>query len=333
MEQSCKAAGTDEIIVDPRSWENDSAYQIADHSIPAVWKQTEGEGVVVGVVDTGCDMNHVDLVGNLLSGQAVQDPESPMSDPHGHGTFVTGIICAKRNNHGIHGVAPKSNVRPYRALNEHAVGSGDHIIEAMHRAIDDQVDIINLSVTMGGKHPAIHDVILRAYKQGIPIIAAAGNGGEFEHSDVAVPASYPETIAVGAIDADLKRTYFSQEGGNLDFVAPGFDIRSTFPGSEYRRAHGTSFATPWVAGVVALMIAKHRKYGGRTPINNVEDIRQHLSKTSIDLGDAGKDTKYGFGIIDVRKAIGLIDRKCPVPKRVVTATRPFYGSGLGRPGR
>jgi subtilisin family serine protease len=327
MNELAKSAGREELA--NASWENDSAYQIADHRIPDVWKQTEGEGVVVGVLDTGCDMTHPDLVANLLPGQSVHNPEAPMSDPHGHGTFVTGIICAERNNLGIHGVAPKANVRPYRVMNKDGFGSYGDIVQGIHRAIDDQVDVINFSIVMG-HGVELHDACIRAYSKGIPLVCAAGNDAEGGHPDIAVPAWYPETISVGAIDERLDRAYFSQTGANLDFVAPGFDIRSTFPNGEYRRAHGTSFSAPWIAGVVALMISKHRKYGGQTPVSNVEDIREHLQKTSIDLGDAGKDASFGYGIIDVRKAIGLIDRKCPVPKRIVTGTRVYHGSGVGK---
>tara|TARA_B100001778_G_scaffold334986_1_gene350471 strand:- start:27765 stop:28829 length:1065 start_codon:yes stop_codon:yes gene_type:complete len=328
MNYSAKAAGADD-IVDPRSWENESAYQIANYHVPSVWHQTEGEGVVVGVIDSGCDINHVDLTGNLLPGKAFVNPDSPMSDEHGHGTFVTGIICAKRNGHGVHGVAPKAQVRPYRCLNAEAGGSYDDILNGIHQAIDDGVDIINFSIYMSANNTWLTDAVRRAYEADIPMICAAGNFGLDEHSDVVWPAAYRETIAVGAVDRDVLKADFSNTGPNLDFVAPGVDVRSTFPGSEYRRSSGTSFATPWITGIVALMIAKHRKFGGRTPVNTVEDVREHLRKTSIDLGDAGKDAKYGNGIIDVQAAIGQIGRKVPLPIKQSIATRYYNGSGVG----
>lgn len=326
MNYSAKASGSDD-IVDSRSWENESAYQIASHNIPDVWCKTEGEGVVVGVIDSGCDINHVDLFGNLLPGRAFVNPDRPMSDEHGHGTFVTGIICAKRNGHGVHGVAPKAMVRPYRALNASATGIYDDIINSIHQAIDDKVDIINFSIYMSHDNQVLRDAVRRSYESNIPMVCAAGNYALNEHSDVVWPSAYKETISVGAINRDLLKADFSNTGPNLDFVAPGVEIRSTFPGSEYRVSSGTSFAAPWVVGVIALMISKHRKHGGRTPVNTVEDIRDHLKKASIDLGDTGKDIKYGYGLIDVRVAISMLGKKTPLPINPLISNHVYYGSG------
>ena len=325
MKYTAISSGADSIIVDPRSWENENAYQIADYHVPSVWHQTEGEGVVIGVIDTGCDINHVDLVGNLLPGKAFVKPDLPMSDEHGHGTFVSGIICAKHNGHGVHGVAPKAKVRPYRCLDGAAGGTYEDILNGIHQSIEDGVDIINFSIRMSVDNAPLRDAVRRSYEANIPMICAAGNSGREEHQDVVWPASYRETIAIGAIDKDLLKADFSNTGLNLDFVAPGVNIRSTFPGSEYRRSSGTSFAAPWIAGIVALMISKHRKFGGRTPVNTVEDIREHLKKTSIDIGTVGKDIKFGYGIIDVQSAINNIDLKVPLPKpsNLLGARLPF----------
>lgn len=324
MKYFVKSSGSDD-IVDSRSWENESAYQIASHNIPDVWCRTEGDGVVIGVIDSGCDIKHVDLFGNILSGRAFFNPDSPMSDENGHGTFVSGIICAKRNGHGVHGVAPKAKIRPYRSLNSQGGGTYDDVLNGIHQAIDDKVDIINFSIYMSHDNQILRDAIRRAYEANIPMICAAGNFGLNEHNDVIWPAAYKETISVGAIDKDLLKANFSNRGPNLDFVAPGVEIRSTFPGSEYRVSSGTSFAAPWVSGVIALMIAKHRQFGGRTPVNTVEDIRDHLKKASIDLGEKGKDIKYGYGLIDVRVAIGMLGKRVPLPINLSINTNVHYG--------
>lgn len=332
MNYFSRAAGANEISDSP-SWEDSTAYQIADHHIPSVWSQTQGEGVVVGVIDSGCDMDHVDLAGNLLPGRAFVDPDTPMSDEHGHGTFVAGIICARNNGYGVHGVAPKASVRPYRSLNANATGTYNDILNGIHQAIDDKVDIINFSIYMTDDTQPLRNAVIRAYKANIPMICCAGNFGRNEHEDVVWPAAYRETISVGAIGKDLLKADFSNTGPNLDFVGPGVDIRSTFPGNEYRRSSGTSFSTPWVAGIVALMISKHRRFGGRTPVRTVEDVREHLKKTSIDLGEAGKDNKYGYGIIDVKEAIAKIGRRIPPIVAPSICTRIHYGSGVGTCGR
>lgn len=318
-------------------WENETAYQIADYNVPSSWLESQGEGVVVAVIDSGCDVNHIDLIGNLLPGKNflnhIYDPEGiQMVDDNGHGTFVTGIVCAKHNGIGTHGVAPKAAVRPYKVLDQFGAGSYKNIIAGMHRAIEDNVDVINLSLYMPDDVPQMREVVRLAYSRNIPVVCAAGNFGRDQTGgDVVFPAVYPETIAVGAIDIEQQKADFSNIGVNLDFVAPGVSIRSTFPGNEYRTSSGTSFSCPWIAGVIALMISKHRRYGGRTPVDTVEQIREHLQWASVDMGDEGKDIKYGFGIIDVKKAVGLKTapgKRLPLPEgRKVFTSRPVSGNG------
>ena len=89
-------------------------------------------------------------------------------------------------------------------------------------------------------------------------------------------------------------------------MAPGVEIRSTVPKNSYEIWSGTSFSSPWTAGVIALMMAKHRTIGGKTPLNTVEDIREHLKKSAIDLNQAGRDNLTGYGLVNVAKAIEQI---------------------------
>lgn len=302
------------LFADSLSWEDESAYQIASYSIPSLWKETKGKGIVIGVIDSGCEIDHPDLRGNVLPGKNLINPNSRPDDDNGHGTFVAGIICAKHNNEGVHGVAPESTAIPYKALNAEGSGTYDHVLAAIHAAIDDRVDIINFSIGMSHFTQDLKDAVKRTYDANIPLVCAAGNYGEKEHFDVVHPASAKETIAIGAVDVFRKRASFSNTGQNLDFMAPGVNVRSTFPGGEYRRSNGTSFAAPWICGIIALAMAKHRNLGGFTPMRTVEEVRNHLKKASIDLGDPGKDLKYGHGIIDARRVLsGLRKKAKPMP--------------------
>lgn len=316
-----------------------TGYQVLKHNIPEVWQESAGQGVTVCVIDTGCHVKHNDLkdvipasrnltidrspvkhltelhtavrqlpmhprpkrlVRNLLNKKR-QEIWGEVDDGNGHGTHVTGIIAAQNNAHGIVGIAPAAKVIVVKALDDNGSGSYHNIAQAIAWARRQKADIINMS--LGGYHndPALRYQIKRAYAENIPVICAAGNDGD--QSKLIYPARYSETISIGALDENNDRAWWSQTGPNLDFVAPGVSILSTYPKNRYASMSGTSMATPWVAGVVALMISKHRLHGGNTPINTVEDVREHLKKTSIDLNQAGRDAETGFGLIDVKRML------------------------------
>ena len=112
------------------------------------------------------------------------------------------------------------------------------------------------------------------------------------------PARWTFTIAVGAVDRQGRLARFSSQGEEVDICAPGEDVLSAAPGSGYAKMSGTSMATPFVSGVVALMLAKHRRHGGATPLNTVNDLREHLARTATDAGPTGHDPHYGFGLIN-----------------------------------
>lgn len=283
-----------------RTWEDDSAYQIASYSIPDIWVKTQGEGVRVAVLDSGCFTSHRDLIGNIGNEYDTITGKNTVIDKTGHGTFVSGIIAGKSDGIGIHGVAPKAKILPIRVLYE-TTGMMQWVAEGIHKAIDLNADIINLSVGTYKLHQPTEDALKRAYQRGIPVVAAAGNES-FEDS-LNYPASSPYTISVGAIDDMRSVADFSNNSEHLDFVAPGVRVISSWINNEYRGGSGTSFSAPWISGVIALMISKHRKIGGNTPLNNVQDIYDHLKKVSVDLGPTGRDPKYGHGVIDVKKAL------------------------------
>ncbi|NCZ53939.1 MAG: subtilisin Carlsberg, partial [Verrucomicrobia bacterium] len=120
---------------------------------------------------------------------------------------------------------------------------------------------------------------------------------------VGYPAGFPEMVAVGSIDRQKKLSSFSSRGRQVDIVAPGDQITSCYPPRSYAVLSGTSMATPFVSGVVALMLAKHRKLGGKTPIETQQDLIEHLCRSSDDAGKAGFDPLYGCGIINPAKLI------------------------------
>jgi len=157
-------------------------------------------------------------------------------------------------------------------------------------------------MSLGSPEPdeEIHQALLLAISKGVFVITAAGNEGP-ELDTVGYPAGFPEMVAVGSIDRTKKLSSFSSRGRQVDIVAPGDQITSCYPPRSYAVLSGTSMATPFVSGVVALMLAKHRKLGGKTPIQTQQDMIEQLCRSADDAGKAGFDPLYGCGIINPAK--------------------------------
>ncbi|MCX6578733.1 MAG: S8 family peptidase [Candidatus Aminicenantes bacterium] len=266
-------------------------------SIPSWWKETRGEGIKVAILDTGVAYNHPDLSHAVTAMEDFTGSKCGPADMDGHGTHVAGIIAARKNRQGVVGIAPKAKLLIGKVLGDNGVGSFKALAKGIYWAIEQNADIISLSLQNAGENEAVHDAIKEAIKNDIFVICAAGNKGP-QIDSVKYPAKYPETIAVGAIDRRLKVAHYSSRGDQVDIVAPGEEILSTYPPKIYAVLSGTSMAAPFVSGIAALLIAKHRKLGGETPIKTQADLLEHLRRTAIDIGSAGLDPLSGFGLIN-----------------------------------
>lgn len=269
-------------------------WEIIKFNIQEKWGSSQGDGVVVAVIDTGCDLNHNDLKNNLINGINIIDPKKDPIDDNGHGTHVSSTIAAENNNLGMVGVAPKTKIRPVKVLDKKGNGSSQNIVKGIKWAIDQKVDMITMS--LGSKHndPQIYQLIKEAYNNNIIVFCAAGNSGEKEH--IMYPARYKETIAIGAIDENLKRTSFTCSGDELDFLAPGHNIFGAIPGGGYAMMSGTSMSNPFAVGCASLLISKlkkeHKKY-------NTEYIRDIFQLNTINVSNTEHRLKkyQGYGII------------------------------------
>ncbi|NUM36315.1 MAG: S8 family peptidase [Candidatus Brocadiae bacterium] len=276
-----------------------------------IWKKTQGEGVKVAVLDTGI-IDHPDLKVNIKGGInfTTSNPKDYV-DRQGHGTHVAGIIAAEDNAIGVIGVAPKAEIYAVKVLGDQGHGSFDMIVKGIDWAVDNKMDIISMSLGSSASSTQIHEAVKRAYKKNITVVAAAGNDGdEYDDNDMGYPARYPETIAVGSINKYMKRSWFSSDGEELDIMAPGEEIYSTYLKNEYAILSGTSMATPFITGILALLISEHRKSKSKkTPIDTPEQIREHLIRTADDAGEIGKDNFYGYGIVSPTKLMEGINIK------------------------
>lgn len=274
-------------------------------SIPLLWKQTKGKGIKVAVLDTGIDYKHPDLSSAILNLKDFTNSGTGPWDVDGHGTHVAGTIAARKDGRGVVGVAPEAKLLIGKVLGDNGYGSFKDTAAGIKWAIDQKADIISMSLGSAWYDQSVHEAIKAAVGSGIFVICAAGNSGD-NLDTVEYPGKHPETVAVGAVDRSLEVTEYSSRGDQVDIAAPGDEILSTYPPQKYAVLSGTSMATPFVSGVVALMLAKHRQYGGDTPVENQEQLIQHLRKTAVDIGPHGPDPHSGFGLINPES---LLDAK------------------------
>ena len=257
---------------DPRQ---DEQWGLEMIGAPAAWSTSTGVGALIAVIDTGAQLDHPDLAGRFVDGHDFVgddpiesgDEDDDPSDGNGHGTHVTGIAVANRNNgEGIAGVAPGARVLPLRVLDDDGAGYADDTIKAIDMAIDRGVHVINLSLgdfvplqSTLFEDPAYEAVLKRAVAEGIVVVIAAGNNTlpKCENPNV------DGIVCVGAVDSDGRRSAFSSFGSNVDLMAPGgsgpggtdMDVLSTWNDGDYFGISGTSQATPHVAGVAALLVS------------------------------------------------------------------------------
>ncbi|BBA70570.1 S8 family peptidase [Geobacter sulfurreducens] len=260
-----------------------------------------GAGVRVAVLDTGIDYTHPDLKDNYKGGyNFVADNNDPMDDAYSlsHGTHVAGIIAARNNGTGVVGVAPSAELYAVKVLNGGLGGELSDIIAGIEWAIESRMQVVNMSFGSMEFSQALKDVCDLAYRSGIVLVASAGN---FSPGVVLYPAAFDSVVAVSATYQDDTIGTFSSYGPQVELAAPGHNIYSTAIGGGYRTNFGTSQAAPHVTGAAALVIS-----AGVTDTNGnrsvADEVRQRLAAAARDLGDAGRDIYYGYGLVDVAKA-------------------------------
>lgn len=274
----------------------------------------DGTGIKVAVLDTGCDLTHPDLKDQIAGSKDFTGSGSGPSDVQGHGTHCAGIILAATNGQGLIGVAPKARLYNGKVLGDNGSGSESGIVNGIRWAISQGVDVISMSLGSSSPSNSIRGAVQEAVNAGIIVVAAAGNEGPNEGT-VGYPGGFDECICVAAVDSSLQAANFSSRGPANDVAAPGVSILSTYPGGRYSRLSGTSMATPYVAGCVAIFLDYLKRQGKPKP--NYRDILSLLSSTTKDLGNQGKDTSYGWGLI---QPLAMFKSVTPTPPPPPTPT-------------
>lgn len=237
---------------------------------PFMWSRGfTGKNVKIAVIDSGCDTTHKDLQKNIIGGRnfTIEDNKNinKYKDYNGHGTHVCGTIAASNNNYGLIGVAPDAQLLILKALDKNGSGTMKGIIDAINFAINENVDIISMSLGTSTDIPQLHQAIKKAVDSNILVVCAAGNEGDSSGStdEFSYPAGYNEVISVGALDYSKSAARFTNSNKEVDLVAPGVNIISTYLNGTYEALSGTSMATPHVTGALALLIEWSKKEFGR----------------------------------------------------------------------
>ncbi|WP_368505408.1 S8 family peptidase [Alkalihalophilus sp. As8PL] len=257
-----------------------------------------GNGVKVAILDTGIDRNHPDLSANVKGGHSVFTDSAnsdPFFDGDGHGTHVAGTVAAVNNDIGVIGVASEASLYAVKVLNNSGSGSYAGIAEGIEWAINNDIDIINMSLGGSQSSAILKEFSDLAYAEGVLVVAAAGNSGtrSGKNDTVGYPAKYDSVIAVAATDQNNQRATFSSTGPAVEISAPGVGILSTTPNNNYASFNGTSMASPHVAGVAAQV------WQAKPHLSNVE-LRNLLNDTAVNLGTS---TQYGNGLVQSLAAI------------------------------
>jgi type VII secretion-associated serine protease mycosin len=305
------------------------------------WRTTKGKGITVAVLDTGVDSRHPDLAGNVLADKDMVGFGASRGDRAWarHGTAMAGIIAGHGHGaghaDGVMGIAPEAKILPVRVILEDGDPArskarntrGNALAEGIRWATDHGADVINLSLGDDSKsahpEPAEDEAVQYALKKGVVVVASAGNGGE-KGDHISYPAAYPGVIAATAVDRYGTHASFSTRRWYATVSAPGVDVVIADPDDRYYEGWGTSAASAFVSGAVALIEAAHP---GLSPAQ----IKQLLEDTARNVPSGGRDDSRGFGFIDPAAAISAAGRLKPQGLKPAAYGQKYFGAGPDTP--
>jgi subtilisin family serine protease len=296
--------------------ESQMTYGLQKINVQAAWDQgINGEGVVVGVIDTGVDADHPDLKGKIIDSRNFTSDQDAF-DGNGHGTHVSGTIAGGKASGAFIGVAPGAKILAAKALSNNGSGQLSWLLKAMEWMLDpdgnpltdDAPSVVSNSWGSSSMFTYGFRNIVQTWRrfEVFPSFAA-GNSGFF--FTVGAPGSYPFSYAVAAVDENHQVTSFSSRGPVIEFkgvlprfftkpdiAAPGLNVLSSVPGGTWKRYSGTSMATPHISGVIALLYQINPQF-------TIAEIEEILNSTAMDRASKGKDNRYGHGVVQVDLAV------------------------------
>ncbi|NOT04175.1 MAG: S8 family serine peptidase [Anaerolineales bacterium] len=291
--------------------------------------------VLVAVIDSGVEVTHPDLSNSIWQNPAESGLDANGADKHtnnidddnngyvddwqgwnmvagnnnigddqGHGTHLAGIIGAQANNGiGIAGIAPNARILPIKVLDNNGYGTHAMVAEGIVYAVDMGARVINLGFGGTGSSDILQNAIDYALAHNVIVVAAGGNKGD---NTIYYPAGYSGVIAVSAVDNSFVPAPFSSYGDHISISAPGVDIKSTFPGGTYSLASGTSMSSAHVSGVAVLL-------AGQSQFSDGNFLTSALFNKALDLGAAGRDPYFGYGVVQAFDALNYGGPILPTP--------------------
>jgi hypothetical protein len=280
-------------------------YAVAKLRLPQAHTLARGANVLVGVIDSGIDVNHPELANAIAESF---DALGGKPGPHVHGTGVAGAIAAHAR---LMGSAPAAKILAIRAFGVTPNGTESTsftILKALDYAVAHRAQIINMSFA-GPKDTLIERGIAAIAAKGIVMVAAGGNAGP--KSPPLYPAANTGVIAVNATDGQDKLFLASNRGGYIAISAPGVDILLPAPDEKYQMTSGTSFSAAYVSGIAALILERNSAL-------KPEEVRAILMTTARDLGPPGRDDQFGAGEADAFAAVTAAAPSPAAPVAVVS---------------
>lgn len=318
---------------DPRFAVYQTTYISNYLQMPAAWDVTLGRPeIIVAILDTGVNLNHEDLAASIwtnpleISNNGLDDDHNgfvddihgwnfaqnsnAVADDYGHGTHVAGIAAAGTNNGvGIAGMAGGARIMPVKVFPPppNVIGTYADLIMGIIYATDNGAHVINMSLGATSYSRGEEAAVNYAWAHGAVVVAAAGNQGSNIYH---YPAAHLNVIAVAATNGLDQRASFSNWGDFVDVAAPGDWVYSTLNNS-YGYMSGTSMASPHVAGLAALILARNSQ------LTNAQ-VRQIIEENADDRGDVGWDPYFGHGRINGRRALAAV----PLPPQPSPSPTP-----------
>ena len=241
--------------------------------------------VKIGVIDTGFSRKF-DFQNMVGEGYNYVSENTDVTDNIGHGTFVTNIILKHTKN---------AEIIPLKCVEKNIYTDPKYLLSAIYDAVDlFECDVLNISRSMLDTKE-IREAIDYALDNGVIIVAAAGNDGEFEYKKdrIYYPAGYDRVVGVGSVDANNVVSSFSQKNSSVFVVARGEDVYSYTNDGKYKKDSGTSFSAPYISAVAAMKKSEN-------PDITPDEFKEYLQSITTDLGKEGYDTEYGHGLINIQ---------------------------------
>jgi hypothetical protein len=297
-----------EITADDTYYGN--AWHLNTMNLPTAWESAKGNGVVVAILDSGVNSNHVDLSANMVAGWNSVSRNNETSDINGHGTKVAGVVAAvSDNNNGVTSIAWHASIMPIRITNDSSgYAYWSDVANGLTWAADNGADIANISYKVSTSSTVTNAAQYMRNKGGMVVASAGNNGADLNCTD------NPSIITVSATDSADNKASWSDYGNCVDVAAPGVGIWTTTNSGGYASVNGTSFASPATAATLALIKSANP--------NLSNDELESILESSADKSKNGGEFNnyYGHGRIDAAAAVAMVENAPTIDQQAPTIT-------------